>query len=220
MRLLLIPVLTLTMAAGAGAQTTGSIVGRVVDAATNEPLAGVDLSLDRLPLRATTDLQGRFVIGSVPPGERVLRVSFIGYKPLILERLQILAGRAVELQLRLESSPVDLAPVIVRADRVRLIEPEVTTSHEVIIGREIRELPVDEIDQVIELAAGVSGGHFRGGRIGQELYVIDGIPLKNQLEASENGFTLELSPTSLDEVDVITGGFGAQFGSALSGVVS
>ena len=202
------------------AQTTGSIVGRVLDAASGQPLAGVDIAVDRLPHRATTDVQGRFVIGSVPAGERMLRVNFIGYKPLILERLQIISGRAVELRLTLESSPVQVEPLVVRADRVRLIEPEVTTSHEVIIGRELRELPVDEIDQVLELAAGVSGGHFRGGRIGQELYVIDGIPLKNQLEAAENGFTLELSPTALDEVDVITGGFGAQFGSALSGVVS
>jgi hypothetical protein len=217
----LLPALFLFLvAAGADAQTTGSIVGRVVDAASDQPLAGVDITLDRLPHRVTTDAQGRFVIGSVPAGERALRLDFIGYKPLVLERLQIISGRSIELRLALESSPVEVAPLVVRADRVRLIEPEVTTSHEVIIGRELRELPVDEIDKVIELTAGVSGGHFRGGRIGQELYVIDGIPLKNQLEASENGFTLELSPTSLDEVDVVTGGFGAQFGSALSGVVS
>src|SRR5690606_26775728 len=31
---------------------------------------------------------------------------------------------------------------------------------------------------------------------------------------------LEISPTALDEVEVITGGFGAEYGSALSGVVS
>jgi hypothetical protein len=208
------------LAARADAQTTGSIVGRVLDAANEQPLAGVDITLDRLPHRATTNAQGHFVIGSVPAGERVLRVEFIGYKPLILERLRIPAGRSIELRLMLERAPVEVEPVVVRADRVRLIEPEVTTSHEVIIGRELRELPVDEIDKVLELTAGVSGGHFRGGRIGQELYVIDGIPLKNQLEASESGFTLELSPTALDEIDVVTGGFGAQFGSALSGVVS
>jgi hypothetical protein len=50
--------------------------------------------------------------------------------------------------------------------------------------------------------------------------VVDGLSLKNQFEASSVGFGLELSPSSLEEVDVITGGFGAAYGSALSGVVS
>src|SRR5690606_4259983 len=68
--------------------------------------------------------------------------------------------------------------------------------------------------------AGVSNGHFRGGRVGQESYVVDGIEVRNQLEGSTYGFGLELSPTALEEVEVITGGFGAEYGSALSGVVS
>src|SRR5690606_10494468 len=79
---------------------------------------------------------------------------------------------------------------------------------------------VDLLRQVIELTPGVSGGHFRGGRVGQEVYVVDGMELKNQLEASTQGSGIELSPTSLEEIEVITGGFGAQYGSALSGVVS
>ncbi len=157
----------LVIVARADAQTTGSIVGSVVDVASGQPLAGVDVTLDRLPQRTTTDAQGRFVLGSVPAGERVLRINFIGYQPVILQRLQVRSGRALELRLTMESAPVEVAPLIVRADRVRLIEPEVSTSHEVIIGRELRELPVDDIDKVLELTTGVSGGHFRGGRIGQ-----------------------------------------------------
>ena len=81
-------------------------------------------------------------------------------------------------------------------------------------------MPVDKVEDVLELTTGVSCGHFRGGRIGQEVYVVDGIELKNQLEASREGFSLELAPSSLEEIDVITGGFGAEYGSALSGVVS
>lgn len=167
-----------------------------------------------------TAASGRFVLGSVPAGERSLRIEHIGYKPLLLTGIQVRSGRSTEVKIALETSPLEVAPLIVRAERQRLVEPEVTTSHEAVVGRELRELPVDKIEDVIELTTGVSGGHFRGGRIGQEVYVVDGVELKNQLEASRQGFGLELSPSSLEEVDVITGGFGAEYGSALSGVVS
>ncbi len=75
-------------------------------------------------------------------------------------------------------------------------------------------------DQVVELTPGVSGGHFRGGRVGQEVYVVDGLEVKNQLEASAHGLGLEPPPDALEEVEVITGGMSASYGSALSGVVS
>ena len=202
------------------AQTTGSIVGRVIDAATNLPLVGADVRVQRLPHRTATGPDGRFVIGAVPPGERDIRIEHIGYKAMVLTRMTVRAGASTEIRVALETSPVAVDPVVVRADRQRMIEPEVSATHEVIVGREIRELPVDRIEDVLELTTGVSGGHFRGGKVGQEVYVVDGVELKNQFEASRQGFGLELSPSSLEEVDVITGGFGAEFGSALSGVVS
>lgn len=208
------------LAGPSAAQTTGSIVGRVLDAASQQPLPGADIRIDRLPHRVLSGADGRFVIGGVPAGERDLRIEHIGYKPLLLTRVQVRPGRASEVQIALESTPVRVDAIEVRANRQRLVEPEVTTTHETVVGRELRELPVDRLDKVLELTTGVSGGHFRGGRIGQEIYVIDGVELKNQLEASRHGFGLELAPSSLEEVDVITGGFGAEYGSALSGVVS
>lgn len=206
--------------AAAAAQTTGSIIGRVVDAATGAPLVGADIRLERLPHRVTTGPDGRFVIGAVPPGERDVRIEHLGYRAVVMQRVPVRTGTAAEIRVSMENAPVAIEALIVRADRQRLIEPEVSATHEVVVGREIRELPVDRIEEVLELTTGVSGGHFRGGKIGQEIYVIDGIELKNQLEASRQGFGLELSPSALEEVDVITGGFGAEFGSALSGVVS
>jgi hypothetical protein len=216
----LIPSVLFSLPVNAEAQTTGSIIGRVLDADSITPLAGVDVRIERLPHRTTTAPDGRFVIGSVPAGERDLRIEQIGYKPIVLTRVQVRPGRATQVNITLEKSPVEVAGIEVRAERQRLVEPEVSTTHETVVGRELRELPVDRIEDVLELTTGVSGGHFRGGRIGQEIYLIDGIELKNQLEASRQGFGLELSPSSLEEVDVITGGFGAEYGSALSGVVS
>ena len=93
-------------------------------------------------------------------------------------------------------------------------------SREILPGVILRELPVTRIAEAVELATGVSDGHFRGGQVGQEVYLIDGFALKNQVEATTGGAAIELAPTSLRELEIVTGGFGAEYGSALSGVVS
>jgi hypothetical protein len=202
------------------AQTVGSILGRIVDAQSGQPLEAAGIEVIGTPLRSVSGADGRFIIGSVPPGERSLRIEHIGYKPKIIEGVIVRTGRSQDVRVELDIAPVALPGVTVEAERVRLVEPDVSTTHDIILARELRALPVDRLEQVIELTPGVSGGHFRGGRVGQEVHVVDGVELKNQFEAAREGLGLELSPSALEEVEVITGGFGAQYGSALSGVVS
>ncbi|HSJ09226.1 MAG TPA: TonB-dependent receptor [Longimicrobiales bacterium] len=210
----------LLVPAAAQSQTTGSIVGRIVDRASGAGLEGVQVEVVGTTVRGATREDGRFILGSVPPGERSLRVERIGYKTVVLEGVVVRTGRPQEVTIQLDAAPVVIEGVTVQAERRRLVEPDVSTTHDIVIGRELRELPVDRLAQVIEMTPGVSGGHFRGGRVGQEVHVVDGVELKNQFEASSQGTGLELSPSALEEIEVITGGFGAQYGSALSGVVS
>lgn len=207
-------------ASGALGQTTGTLIGRVVDAQSGEALAGAEVRVAHPPLRTLTTDQGRFVLAAVPAGERTLHIERLGYRPVTLDAVQIRAGRPTELRIELQATALALDAVRVDVDRIRLIEPDIAVTHEVLLGRELRDLPVDRLTDAIELAPGVSDGHFRGGRVGQEVYVVDGIAVKNQLEASTQGAAIELSPTSIEEMDVITGGFGAEYGSALAGVVS
>lgn len=204
----------------AAAQITGTVLGRIIDAESGQPLTGATIRVVDLNLGSLSGEDGRFVIAAVPVGRHRLRVELLGYQTVTVQDVQVRAGRQTE------TAPVELAPsavqvegVVVEADRIRLVEPDVTVSHEVVVGRELRELPIDAVEEALELAAGVSEGHFRGGRVGQEVYVVDGIELKNQLEASSQGFGLEFAPSALEEIEVVTGGFGAEYGSALSGVV-
>ena len=202
------------------AQATGSVLGEVVETGTGRPLAGASVTITGTTLSTRTDDEGRFVLGGVPAGERVLHVEMIGHRTVDVDRVVVRAGGRTSLRITMDLAPVAIEGVRVDATRIRIIEPDVSVSHDVLPGRELRALPIDRVDEAIELTPGVSGGHFRGGRIGQEVHVIDGIELKNQLESSSQGFALELSPSSLEEIEVVTGGFGAQYGSALSGVVN
>jgi hypothetical protein len=203
----------------AAAQSSGSIIGRVIDAATGAPLAGADVRVEGSSLRTLSDAEGRFLLAGLTAGEQSLRVEHIGYRPVVLERIVVRSGPPTDVVVRMETAPVALPGVAVEVQRVRLVETDVSSSHTVVIAREIRALPIDRVTELIELSPGVSNGHFRGGRVGQEVHVVDGLELKNQLEASTQGFGLELSPSSLQLLEVTTGGFGAEHGSALSGVV-
>jgi hypothetical protein len=69
--------------------------------------------------------------------------------------------------------------------------------------------------------AGISGEgtdiHIRGGRASEILMIVDGIPVKDPLSGSAFGMYLPVS--SVSEVEALTGGFNAEYGQAMSGVV-
>ena len=219
LQLVTLLILTLLSPVSAIAQTTGQIMGRVRDVSTGDPIVAAEISVDGLDLTALSTETGNFVLISVPAGEHRMRVEALGFRALVMV-VRVRAGRTTPLTADLEPLPLELEGVAAEVERLRLIEPENVASHEVTLGRQLRELPVDEIEEAIELATGVSDGHFRGGRVGQESYLIDGLEIKNRFEASAQGPGFELSPSSLEELDVITGGFGVTNGSALAGVVS
>ncbi len=203
-----------------GAQTTGRIQGTVTDLSSGEPLAGVLIRVEALDRSTLSSDQGRFILAGLPAGQHDVQVELVGFTSLELESVVVRASRASELALELEPTAVPVAPIRVEANRIPLIEPEVSETRQIVPGAALRELPVTTIAEAVELTTGVSDGHFRGGRVGQETYLVDGMAIKNQVEGATEGQGLQFSPTALSEIEVITGGFGAEYGSALSGVVS
>jgi hypothetical protein len=217
---LAVALLLASSAGSAFGQTIGRIQGSVTDRTTGEPLAGVLIRVETLDRSTVTSRAGRFVLAGLPAGRHDVRVELVGYGPLDLESVIVRAGRASELAVELEPTAVEVEPIRVEADQVPLIEPDVSETRQLVPGNVLRELPVTRVEEAVELATGVSDGHFRGGRVGQETYLVDGMAIKNQVEAATEGEGLRFSRTALSEIEVITGGFGAEYGSTLSGVVS
>ncbi len=201
------------------AQTTGQIIGRVTDAATKEPIATAEVQIEGLQVGSLTSERGEFIIASVPTGEHQLVITALGYR-MVTTPILVRAGRTIPVNIELTPTPVELEGVTAEVERVRLVDPEATMSAEIVQGRALLELPIDNTEQVIELATGVSEGRFRGGRVGQETYRIDGLEVKDQFAASGTIGGIEVSPNALSEVEVVTGGTRPQYGSALSGAVS
>ncbi len=92
-----------------------------------------------------------------------------------------------------------------------------TSSQANLTTEQIEELPVQNLDDIVNLQAGVVDGHFRGGREGEVQYQVDGVSVNN---AFDNSSTLDLDRSLLQEVQVISGTFDAEYGQAMSGVVN
>jgi hypothetical protein len=67
-------------------------------------------------------------------------------------------------------------------------------------------LPVENIDQVVALQAGVVRGHFRGGRADEVAYLLNGIKVQGVYDL---GRTVNVENDAISEVEVITGTFNA-----------
>src|SRR5690606_5159046 len=94
-----------TAATPAAAQTTGRLLGVVVDAESGEPLRAAEVSVPPLPMRTLTGEDGRFVLVGVPVGDRSLMVRMLGFEDLVLENVPVRAGQQAELRIEMRLSP-------------------------------------------------------------------------------------------------------------------
>lgn len=208
--------LALALAAGpALAGTTGKLSGRVTNQ-KKEPLAGVNVIVVGQPLGGTTDDDGRFTIINVPAGRVAVKAGLIGHTPVTVQNLEVNADNTTRVNIELRESAVAMQEVVVSARRA-VIETGRTSNIATVSREKLAALPVQELQDVVNLQAGVVDGHFRGGRTGEVQYQVDGVTVNN---AYDNKSTLKLDRSLLEEVQVISGTFDAEYGQAMSGVVN
>ncbi len=208
-------VLSVTGAAFAWAGTSGKLSGRVVDD-HKQPLQGVNVIVVGQPLGAASDAEGRFTIVNIPAGRIQVKASQIGHRPTLVQNIDISADQTTTLDIELVETAVAMAEVVVSARRP-VVEIHRTSNIASVTREQIAALPVQELQDVVNLQAGVVDGHFRGGRTGEVQYQVDGVSVNN---AFNNASTLKLDRSLLEEVQVISGTFDAEYGQAMSGVVN
>lgn len=197
------------------AGTTGKISGRVVDI-LNEPLPGANIVIVGSKLGTAADMDGYFNILKIPPGKYEIRFDFIGYKTRIVQNVLVTADHTTNLDAILEESVIQGETVSVTAERP-VVELNYTSSVSTVTSSDIEIMPVRELGEIVDLQAGVVDGHFRGGRLGEVQYQINGVSVNNSYD---NSSSLQLDRSLLQEVQVISGTFDAEYGQAMSGVVN
>jgi len=198
------------------AGVTGTIAGRVIDAETKQPLSGVNVFIPDTYFGSATNNDGFFVFNNVPAGRYTVTVSLIGYRKVIRKDVVVLTDLRTTIDFKLVPSALKGEQVVVTGEP-SMLRRDITGTTRFVSSYEIENMPIQSYQDLVNIQPGVAAGHIRGGRKTEVLYLVDGIPI---MEAIEGKAGSELPNTSIIEMTVQTGGFNAEYGNAMSGVVN
>ncbi|MBZ0199016.1 MAG: TonB-dependent receptor, partial [Ignavibacteriaceae bacterium] len=203
-------------------QSTGKISGKVTDHSTSEEIPFANIYVEGTNEGAAADIDGNFTILNLKPGLYTVTASVVGYQKVSVENVRVNVDFTTRLDFQLSTGAIDLPAVIVQGERNPLIRQDLTNPTIAITEENIKELPVDQISDVIRLQAGVVQGddgqlHVRGGYGNEIAFTLNGISVNDPYA---NQRAIGVATNAVQEVSVSTGTFSAQYGNALSGVVN
>lgn len=195
----------------------GKISGKVTDANSQEPLAFVNVIVEGTTLGAATNLEGYYNILNVPPGVYNIKASAIGFNSVTTKQVRVSIDLTSKVDFQLSETSIQINKDVVITATKPLVTKDLTASTALIGADEISVLPVTEFQEVLKLKAGNVGGSVRGGRKGEVVYAIDGVPMT---DVFDGGTVVDVSTSSIQELQFISGAFNAEYGKALSGYVN
>jgi outer membrane receptor protein involved in Fe transport len=207
-----------------GYAQSGRITGRVIDQETGEPLIGVNVLLEGTTMGAATDAEGYFNIINISPGTYNIRASMIGYATQIVEDAHVHINETLTLNFELRIEAILGETVVVTAERPT-VKLDVSSSRYVIDSQTVEASPVQRFDEILELFPGISltagdegsGLVIRGGGLDETNIVVDGLSTRDRRTQQPNT-TINL--TAINEIEVLSGGFNAQYGGIRSGMIN
>lgn len=215
-------ILTMLLAGAAAvfAGTTGKISGKVIDRETGFPLPSATVILVGTTLGAATDVNGEYFILNIPPGVYDVRASIIGYTTVVDKGVRVSADLTTTKDFALSSETLQLGDVVEVIAERPLILKDVTASSKVSTSDQIQSLPITTVNDAVALNAGTQGRgnnlHIRGGRAGEVAYLVDGVSIQ---DPQTRTIGLNVGRSALSELQIISGGFNAEYGNAQSGII-
>ncbi len=218
---LFIPLCVLfAVTSGTFAGTTGKIAGRITDAETNEPLPGANVIVDGTQMGAASDLNGYYQIINLPPRQYTLVVNMMGYTSQRIEGLQVKIDLTTTQNVKLQQTVLETGEEVTVVAERPIVQMDMTGSLSTVSAEEIEMLPAQSTNYLVGLTAGVvdAGGiHIRGGRSSEVAYWVDGVATT---DAFTNSSTAAVENTAVQELQVISGTFNAEYGQAMSGIIN
>ncbi len=214
--LTIITVLSISSAAFAQAGA-GSLKGTIKDSKTGEPIPFANIVVEVGGIQIGTgqsNFDGEYQIKPIDPGSYEVKTSYVGYKPIKTTGVIISAGKITTVDVKLESSVVEIKTYEVVAYDVPLIEDY---QGKTVTKEEIYALPTRNVNSVAATTAGVTqsdegaGINVRGSRGDATFYFVDGIKVRGSTNIPQQG---------IEQIQIITGGLPAMYGDATGGVIS
>ncbi len=200
------------------------VSGLIVDAVTGETLPSANVALLNSSRGTSSNLQGRFVLPSMPFTDCSLRISYIGYadQTLLLQSKEL----AQPLHIAMRQQTLVGEPVTVQPQNWELAEVGDGAGEVALAPENVALLPLvggRDVLRSLQLLPGVSSSQgtaelfVRGGTPSQNLVLFDGMTLYH-LDHSF-GFFSAFNSDAIKDVRVFKSGFPAKYGGRLSGVM-
>ena len=201
------------------AGTRGRIKGKVVDLQTGEGLIGANVVVVGTTTGANTDANGEFLLQNLEAGVYTLKASYVGYKSITLLDVRVNADLTAYVSIQLPSEDIQVGTVEIVAQKP-MIQKDATNAVRITTNDDIQALPVRGVNSIVGLTAGVvaqNGNlYIRGGRQDEVGYYLEGVSITNPFAG---GRAVTLSQDALEEIQVQSGGYTAEFGGANAGIV-
>lgn len=203
------------------AGTTGKISGEITDQETQQFLIGTNIQVEGTMMGAASGLDGFYNILNIPPGMYTLRATMMGYKPMIMENVRVSIDQTTTIHFQLSPTVLETDEAVTVVAERPMVRSDMTSSLSTVSSDEIEALPVTNINDVLEMQAGIvrSGNdlHIRGGRAGEVAFWVDGVATTDAFSGNM-GVTVENS--AIQELQVVSGTYNAEYGQAMSGIVN
>jgi outer membrane receptor protein involved in Fe transport len=210
------PAVVAPKAATPAASAYGRIQGRVMTRGEPIPFANVTVPATRQGTQA--DDNGNYVLVGVLAGSTEVRAIAAGYEAQ-KQTIVVVAGSTVTLNFSFGEQKIVKELETIEISAQKRIDTKSSTTKQTITAEKLKEIPVDNLREAVAVKAGIVafGGelHFRGGRGGEVKYQFDGVEASDPLF----GRGANIAMLAVAGSDVLSGGFDAEFGNALSGVV-
>jgi hypothetical protein len=170
---------------------------------------------------AATGADGAFFILNIPPGTYSVRAAMMGFGPVVQKEVRINVDRTTTLDYKLSTAVLEAGEEVVITAERPLVERDVTSSQSITTAKSIESLPVSDIMDAVSLEPGVDVNadafeiSIRGGNSSQISFQVDGMERSDKL--NDKVYTTTNSAT-VSEIQVLTGGFNAEYGNIRSGV--
>ncbi|RPI06956.1 MAG: TonB-dependent receptor [Ignavibacteriae bacterium] len=197
--------------------STGKITGVVKDKKTGEPIIGANVRLDGTSLGSTTDIEGKYFMINIPPREYDVVVTLVGYTSSKVTGVRVQGDLTTTIDVEISETVLQVGQEVVVVAERPLVQKDLTATTAIVSGNDIASLPVSEIGAVVNLQAGFVAGSLRGGRSGEVAYFIDGVPVTDAYDGAQ---VVEVNKSLVQELQVISGAFNAEYGQAMSGIVN
>jgi outer membrane receptor protein involved in Fe transport len=199
------------------AGVTGKIIGIVTDATTGEALPAANILITGTEMGAAADETGYYLILNVSPGIYSLESRVMGYTSVIKTGVEVIADHTTPVNFELEPTVIVGEGITVTAKR-EVIKMDVSSSIITAKSEDITAIPlVTDVGQFINMQEGVDDWEIRGGGMDQTAFMTDGLML---VDNRSNSMLMMPNLSTIKELNIIKGGFNAEYGNVRSGVIN